>query len=438
LFQETSSHSLGDYWCEQNRLSVVDVDGDGRKDIVLMATTLVTNNSVRVYSCRAILLRARPDGGFADSVIANFPGDYGYNIATGDLNNDRSPDIVLRASQSTHVFLNDGLGSFRRVGGAPSSYYIGPLVDVNKDGFLDILSGAQTGAGGSVMVATNRGTGTDFSMMWQSRYFGSANDSVETVLSVNLNGDNLPDIAAREIYGGRLVTFLGSTSAVPFVELRDLPLGDRTFALAAGRVNGDALDDLAVCVGWGSVRVMVNRGDGVMTNHWESPSFGQAAFNLALADFDGDGVNDIFVGTFGDSVTRTGTLRIYRKLPDGGFEEWWQQPLGGAGYTGSVADLNDDGRPDLIAGEKGRIRVLLNFTGRMEIQNVLPSSEGTRVTWRAAPGLRCRVQFKNGLEDTAWSDLGEAVTGADATGSLIDTTAGSEPRRFYRIARVDE
>lgn len=116
-----------------------------------MATALVTNNSVRTYNCRAVLLRAQPGGGFVDSVIADFPGDYGYNISTGDLNNDGSPDIVLRASQVTHVFLNDGQGNFRRVGGAPSGYYIGQLVDVNRDGYLDILSGTQTGAGGAVL-----------------------------------------------------------------------------------------------------------------------------------------------------------------------------------------------------------------------------------------------------------------------------------------------
>lgn len=60
LFQESFHHSLGDYWCEPNRLSVADVDADGRKDIVLMATTLVTNGTTRSYQCRAILLRARP------------------------------------------------------------------------------------------------------------------------------------------------------------------------------------------------------------------------------------------------------------------------------------------------------------------------------------------------------------------------------------------
>ena len=436
FFQESFHFPLGDYWCEPNRLSAVDVDGDGRKDIVLMATTLVTNNSVRVYSCRAILLRARPDGGFADSVIADFPGDYGYNIAAGDLNNDGSPDLVLRASQVTHVFQNDGQGNFRKVGGAYSGYYIGQLVDVNRDGFLDILSGTQALAGGAVLVATNLGTGTNFAPMWQSRYFGSANDSVETVLSVNLNGDNLPDIAAREIYGGRLITFMGSSNAVPFVEHRETGLGDRTFALAAGRVNGDSLDDLAVYVGWGEARVLVNQGDGVMSNAWTSPNLGEAAFNLALADFDGDGFDDLFVGTFGGSRSRPGALRIYRNRPGNGFEEWWQGQVAGNGYTGSVADMNGDGAPDLIVGEKGSIRILLNQTGWPQITPLARVATGMAITWTAVPGKVYRVQFKTRLDDPEWADLSGDVTATSASATKIDETASASAQRFYRVIEL--
>lgn len=436
LFQETFHFSLGDYWCEPNRLSAVDVDGDGRKDIVLMATMLVTNNSVRTYNCRAILLRAQPNGRFTDSVIADFPGDYGYNITTGDLNNDGSPDIVLRASQVTHVFQNDGRGNFRRVGGAYSGYYIGPLVDVNGDGFLDILSGTQTGAGGAVLVSTNRGTGTNFAAMWQSRYFGSANDSVETVLSVNLNGDNLPDLAAREIYGGRLLTFMGTSNAVPFVEHRETSLGDRTFALAAGRVNGDSLDDLAVYVGWGEARVLVNQGGGVMSNVWTSPNLGQAAFNLALADFDGDGLDDLFVGTFGDSRTRIGTMRIYRNLGGNGFEEWWQSQLPGIGYTGSVADMNGDGAPDLIVGEKNSIRILLNQTGWPQITELTGITTGMVITWTATAGKVYRVQFKTRLSEPEWTDLGGDVTATSAIATILDQTSTAAAQRFYRVVEL--
>ena len=96
-FQETFSYSFSNYWCEPNHLSVVDVDGDGRKDILLMTTALATPvGPPWSYKGRVTLLRGQADGGYVASTVADFPGDYGYNIATGDLNNDGSVDFVVR------------------------------------------------------------------------------------------------------------------------------------------------------------------------------------------------------------------------------------------------------------------------------------------------------------------------------------------------------
>jgi len=446
LFQESFVHPLGTYWCEQNQLTTADLDSDGHKDIVMMQTSLArTSGPPWSYICRGVWLRGRADGGYNESVITNYPGRYGYGAMAADLNRDGSPDLVLREQSLTHVLLNNGQGVFREVWTGTPGYYGVTAVDANRDGFPDLVSGTQTGGGGLIELFLNNGSGTRFTRSWSSGLYGSSSDAVQNVVVLNLNGDAHPDLVSREIYQGLLISHLGAGNGpAPFVQNSVMTMDERTFALAGGRLNGDSVDDVAAYVGWGQVRVFLNQGDGTLTNHWQSPSLGEAAFNLALADFDGDGANDIFVGTFGDAATRKGTARIYRNLPGGGFQEWWQQPLAGAGYAGNAADMNGDGRPDLILCEVNRslgvntLRILLNLTGRIEIQSVLPSAGGIRITWHAAPELRCRVEFKNGLEDTTWAGIGEAVTGADATGSLTDTTAGSESRRFYRVVRSDE
>jgi len=340
-------------------------------------------------------------------------------------------DLILREQSATHVLLNDGHGAFREVWTGQPGYYNLTVVDVNRDGFLDIVSGTQTGSGALIEMFTNNGAGTSFVKAWQSRYYGSGYDSIETVLSVNLNNDGRPDIAAREIYGGRMITLTGAASGDGFIERAETYLGDRTFALASGRVNGDAVADLAAFVGWGSVRVFVNRGDGSMTNYWESPNLGQAALNLALADFDQDGFDDIFVGTFAD-----GALRIYRNNPGAGFDPWWGGSVPGAGYTGTVADLNGDGYPDLIVGEKNRLRVMLNRTGNPRIAELRMTDAGATITWAALPGKMYRVQFKSRLQDPDWTDL-EGDVAADSTiASKTDTSSTSETQRLYRVVKL--
>lgn len=431
LFHEAFSYSLSNYWCE-NHLSVADMDGDGRQDIVLMATALAnTNGPPWSYLSRAILLRATPDGAYTDSVITNYPGRYGYGAFAAELNNDGATDLILREQSATHVLLNDGRGAFCEVWTGTPGYYNLVTVDVNHDGFLDFVSGTQTGGGGLIEVFTNNGVGTRFSSTWRSRLYGSGYDSIQTVLSVNLNGDDLPDIAAREIYGGRLITLFGANSGAPFIEHSETYLGNRTFALAAGRVNGGALDDLAVGVGWGQARVFANRGDGSMSNSWQSPNLEQAPFNLALADFNQDGLDDVFVGTFGD-----GALRIYRNTPGAGFEEWWQGRVPGAGYTGTVADLNEDGWPDLIVGEKNGLRVMLNQTGHPKITDLRLTDAGAILTWVSMPGKTYRVQFKRGLQDANWTDLDGEVTADSITARKTDASAGSEPQQLYRVVRL--
>ena len=430
-FQETFSFPLGDYWCE-NHLNVADMDGDGRKDIVLMATALSnTNGPPWTYLSRAILLHAEQDGTFTDSVITNFSGRYGYGAYAADLNNDGATDLILREQLATHVLLNDGHGAFREVWTGSPGYYNLAVVDVNRDGFLDFVSGTQTSSGGVIEVFTNNGAGTSFTKTWQSRYYGSGNDSIETVLSVNLNNDGRPDIAVREIYGGRMVTLFGSAAGNSFIESSETYLGNRTFALAAGRVNGDGLSGLAAFVGWGTVRVFMNRGDGSITNYWESPNLGQAAFNLALADFDQDGFDDIFVGTFGD-----GALRIYRNNPGVGFDPWWEGRVPGIGYTGSVADLNGDGYPDLIVGEKNRLRILFNRTGNPRIANLLMTHAGATITWAAVPGKMYRVQFKGRLQDPKWTDLEGDVAADSTTAIKTEPSTGTESQRLYRVVKL--
>jgi hypothetical protein len=347
-FDEVFSYDLVDYVCE-NHLAVADFNRDGLQDVVLV----VTRPQLGARQARAILLQNAGNWTFHPTVIGIYPDGYGYAAAAADYNQDGFTDLLIREQHATHVLVNDGTGSFREASSFQPGYYSLAVVDVNGDGLPDVASGTQTGKGGRIDLFENL-TGDSFSRAWASQLYGTGNDAIETLLVANLNDDGVPDLLGREIYSGLLVSLLGVRDSFGFQEQEVLRLGGRTFALAAGDIDRDGVTDAAVCVGWGQVQVFQNQGDGTFVKHWESPPLGDASFNLALQDFDGDGLDDVFVGTF------DGALRIYRNSRPTNFQLAWNSSVPGDGFTGSAADLDGDGYPELIVGERYRIRILKN------------------------------------------------------------------------------
>jgi hypothetical protein len=95
--------------------------------------------------------------------------------------------------------------------------------------------------------------------------------------------------------------------------------------------------------------------------------------------------------------------------------------------------VNSDGRPELIVGEKNRVRVLMNQTGHPRITGLIPTAGGMEIQWSAVPGKIYRVQFKSRWDEPEWSDLGGEVAAGAATASLTDEAHPTPARRFYRI-----
>lgn len=367
FFNEIFSYDLGGFFCENN-LAVADFNGDGSNDIALVVTRFR-------WDARAILLCNQGDGTFKPSIIADYPGGYGYATAAADLNNDGTPDLLVRESQTTHVLINDGTGNFNEASTFHPGYASQAMLDLDGDALPEVISGTQTGNGGLIELFQNV-SGATFVKAWESRLYGTGFDTIATVLFADLNNDDVPDLLAREIYGGLLVSLFGMPGSFSFEEKTVRQLGDRTFALTIGNLDGDQTSDAAVHVGWGQVRVLRNDGAGVLSDFWQSPQLGEAAFNLALQDFDGDGLDDIFVGTFGD-----GALRIYRNLSGIGFELAWTSSVPGDGSTGTASDVDGDGDIDLIVGEPNRIRILLNTT-----QNHPPIADASATAVTAIAG----------------------------------------------------
>jgi hypothetical protein len=97
-----------------------------------------------------------------------------------------------------------------------------------------------------------------------------------------------------------------------------------------------------------------------------------------------------------------------------------------------VVQVTDDGSPNLVDTISFNIVVGSKF----EITSVVRDSSSVTLTWSSVSGQVYRVQFKDELGDTAWTNLPGDVTAAGATAVKQDTTVGPVSRRFYRIQAV--
>ena len=349
-FIEVYTYSLAPYGSDSH--VAADFDRDGRADIVIAETLRPTLTS------RLVLLRNLGNWQFAATTLITYPtaGSYLYTVQAADLNHDLWPDLVLRNHCEIHVLLNDQLGDFTTSWILSDGYrYCGrglALADMNGDDAIDILAGQQPGGGGRIDLFTNDGSGTVFTLTWQSPLYGEPNaGTMKNLVPAKLNNDAAPDIVASEIYNAVLVTFIGDGTGVTFTQILSNDVGDRTYNMVGGNLNGDALTDVVLNTD-GVVRAYTAQGNGTLLETWSDPSVGIGSAQI-LADFDRDGYDDLFSSSFW-----TGQLYVYLNRPlSGTFQLVWSGKLPGEIYSVTAADMNGDDYPDLIVGEDSVLHI---------------------------------------------------------------------------------
>jgi hypothetical protein len=86
---------------------------------------------------------------------------------------------------------------------------------------------------------------------------------------------------------------------------------------------------------------------------------------VALFDFDGDGLLDVYLLTHGGPASPS-INRLYKNRGDGTFQDVTKgSGLGISGYSTGViiGDVNNDGRPDVLVTQYGGVRLFLNNGG---------------------------------------------------------------------------
>jgi len=273
-------------------------------------------------------------------------------LTASDLNNDGAPDLVWAPDASPYPYvysLNSGSGTFgptHEVAIATCGTGAATTADVDNDGLQDILvpnnrSGPSAfcmSVDHSVRVAINNGDGT-----FQTDYGVDVEPLPEMAVGTDLNGDGKTDLVTGSIQiAVRLGTGGGAFAPAVFSNAR-------ATRLKAVDVNADGHTDVATAdLSTSTAYVLRNDGSGALSQiasyTGEQISGYADDFALDLGDLDGDGILDLVVANpSGNNVgVHFGT--------GGGMFAAEQLRYGTHGCLTDVrvADMNGDGKPDLV------------------------------------------------------------------------------------------
>ena len=241
----------------------------------------------------AVILLGKGDGTFvlSSADFANAPGGYVFGIQAADFNADGSLDLAI-----ADIELGYGKGAFNSGGnfyatGIPQGAAVG---DFNADGKLDLIvaSGgtpSDPASGLDVALGNGDGTFTQGSTILLGSYLSA-------IVAGDFNGDGKLDLAVTDSGNNTVYILLGNGDGT-FGLTSTIPVGNFPTAIIAADFNNDGKLDLATANnGDGTVTLLLGNGDGTFTQASGSPyTVGLGPYQLAAADFNGDGKLDLAV-----------------------------------------------------------------------------------------------------------------------------------------------
>ena len=326
-----------------------DFDGDGKNDLAV----------ANALSGDVTVLRGDGTGHLKPFPGSPFPGGANaFDMVAADVDGDGKLSLVIANHDEKHVTVlrNDGHGRFATtVLEADVAPHVHGVAVAAFDGRPALALNDKT-RGGVLIISGGR-----------SRFVRTGAEPYRNVIAADLNGDGRPDLAVP-LRGEHAVAVLFNDGKGGFLPAPGSPFStgaNLPFAVAAGDFDGDGTRDLAVVTYSGNVAdasqdgVVVLRGRSFQ-KAWSGKT-GHAPTAIAVGDVNGDGIDDIAVCNEGgaDVTVLLGSKNGLREAPG--------SPFAAGPHPSGVAlgDLDGDGHADLavVLPETNEIRVYFSSVG---------------------------------------------------------------------------
>jgi large repetitive protein len=415
---------------------ISDLDGDGRPDFVTTAPFFISDWAFAVFRNTATSTALGFDQGTKFSGLVGSAG----GLRVSDLDGDGLPEVMMLsmsgASRFVTVFRNNSTPGNMTFGyrtdhpvGASSGFLL--IADMDGDGKNDIVT-ANDNMSGFVSVLHNRSSMGNVQFAPRTDYPMIGN--VRGLALGDMTGDGKPDIIAtagsdfiQHLSIFKNVSTPGYPSFAPRFDYRLDNVGLRADPISSADLDGDDKKDIILASMdytnfQTTLAILKNNGANGNVSFAAPVTYpaGRSVYGSKVADLDGDGRPDLLTTKFA-----TDTISVYKNTTTGGTISLAAPAIyrtGNRPIVADMGDLNADGKPDMLVTSSNTYTatVLLNKIGVPSTVELCPSTANTTLpAFASGASYQWQANINDGNGFVNLSDNGNYVGTASASLQMV-------------------